>query len=358
MSTSIHSIMIAMGLVKKSAALSETNRLYMNLPLDIDVLPKDYPTNKSRTSKYTAITFLPLNFYEQMQRVANVFFLLIAIMQRFPMFAVDGISWIKFVPITLILGATALKDGYEDHLRGQDDKRQNESVCFVNRDNKNPQFPNDPCVKIEQKKWTKQEPGLDIPGTFNGWKKTMWQHLRPGDLVLLLANEAVPADIVLLSTGMAAGIAFVSTKGLDGETNLKRKEAVVLTQDVDSPSNCTKFSISIEHERPNPNLYSYKGNLTIYELNSSKVESIIPISSSNVLLAGSFVKNTNWVVGFITGVGPESKVVLNSKKGARKTSQVEKTLNLMVKYCNIMPGFIKLCYSIYSVHNCGVSTTQ
>lgn len=44
-------------------------------------LNAEFPTNKIRTTKYTLLTFLPLNLLEQFSRHINRYFLLIACLQ-------------------------------------------------------------------------------------------------------------------------------------------------------------------------------------------------------------------------------------------------------------------------------------
>ena len=58
------------------------------------------------------------------------------------------------------------------------------------------------------------------------WQATLWEDLKVGDFVQLRSNEQVPADIVLCATSEPENVAYVETKNLDGETNLKSRNAV------------------------------------------------------------------------------------------------------------------------------------
>jgi magnesium-transporting ATPase (P-type) len=40
-------------------------------------------------------------------------------------------------------------------------------------------------------------------------------------------NQRFPADLILLKSSDASGIAYVETMSLDGETNLKHKSAIL-----------------------------------------------------------------------------------------------------------------------------------
>jgi phospholipid-translocating ATPase len=62
--------------------------VYVNYPLSHSELDQNgepiarYERNKVRTSKYTIITFIPKNLFEQFRRAANIFFLVLVIVQR------------------------------------------------------------------------------------------------------------------------------------------------------------------------------------------------------------------------------------------------------------------------------------
>lgn len=43
-----------------------------------------FPTNFIKTSKYTLLTFLPVNLYEQFRRLANAYFLFVVLLQTIP----------------------------------------------------------------------------------------------------------------------------------------------------------------------------------------------------------------------------------------------------------------------------------
>jgi phospholipid-translocating ATPase/phospholipid-transporting ATPase len=73
----------------------------------------DVVTNEVSTAKYTLVTFLPVNLFEQFLRVANLYFLLMAILQLIP--GLSPTSWFTTVaPLVFVLAVNAIKEGYDD----------------------------------------------------------------------------------------------------------------------------------------------------------------------------------------------------------------------------------------------------
>jgi hypothetical protein len=73
----------------------------------------DVVTNEVTTGKYTIVTFLPVNLFEQFLRVANLYFLLMAILQLIP--GLSPTSWFTTVaPLVFVLAVNAIKEGYDD----------------------------------------------------------------------------------------------------------------------------------------------------------------------------------------------------------------------------------------------------
>ncbi|VDO18550.1 unnamed protein product [Heligmosomoides polygyrus] len=72
-----------------------------------------YAGNYIKTSKYNALTFIPQNLFEQFQRIANFYFLVLMILQFIPQ--ISSISWYSTaIPLVIVLCFSAVKDGYDD----------------------------------------------------------------------------------------------------------------------------------------------------------------------------------------------------------------------------------------------------
>ena len=67
------------------------------------------------TSKYTLLTFLPLNLLEQFQRLANFYFLCLLLLQLIP--AISSLTPVTTaLPLIGVLMLTATKDAYDDYV--------------------------------------------------------------------------------------------------------------------------------------------------------------------------------------------------------------------------------------------------
>ena len=53
----------------------------------------------------------------------------------------------------------------------------------------------------------------------------------------------------------------------------------------------------------------------------------ISLSSDNVLLRGSSLQNTEYVIGFIVYAGHQTKIMMNSSNSKFKMSRLERTTN-------------------------------
>lgn len=102
----------------------------------------------------------------------------------------------------------------------------------------------------------------DVECLRNGqWVAIKWQDLLVGDIVRIRNNTFFPADMVLLSSSEPQSMSFIETSNLDGETNLKVRQAVPATARLLETRDLSNFSGTVECEPPNRHLYEFNGVL-------------------------------------------------------------------------------------------------
>nr|XP_021202672.2 probable phospholipid-transporting ATPase IF isoform X1 [Bombyx mori] len=241
--------------------------------------------NKIKTSKYTLLMFLPKNLSEQFRRVVNFYFLIVTVIAVVIDSPVSPFT--SIAPLSFMVFVTAVKQGYEDWLRHKTDNKVNNQI-----------------VEIVYKGVIKEVKNSTI---------------APGTLVRVKRGREVPADLVLLCSAGEKGKCYITTANLDGETNLKTLRVppplVGYTPDI-LPQN-----MRIEIPNPVADLYTFYGRLEIPGLDS------LVLSTDNLMLRGSRVKNTEWAIGCAIYTGEESKLALNSKYTGNKFSSCELAVN-------------------------------
>nr|XP_056704162.1 phospholipid-transporting ATPase IC [Euleptes europaea] len=250
-----------------------------------------YSGNAIKTYKYNPITFLPLNLLEQFKRAANFYFLILLILQTIPQ--ITTLSWYTtLIPLLLVLGITAIKDLVDDIARHRMDNEINNRTCDVIKDGR--------------------------------FKSTKWKDVKVGDVIRLAKNAFVPADILLLSSSEPNSLCYVETAELDGETNLKFKMSLEVTdQYLQEESALAAFDGLVESEEPNNRLDKFTGTLKwkgrSYALDADKI-----------LLRGCKIRNTDACHGLVIFAGADTKIMKNSGKTRFKRTKIDSLMNYMV----------------------------
>lgn len=91
---------------------------------------RTFKSNRIRTTKYSIITFIPKNLFEQFHRFANLYFIFVVCLNWVPQVAAFG-KEIAMIPVIFVLLVTAIKDAYEDFRRYKSDKCINHKTCRV-----------------------------------------------------------------------------------------------------------------------------------------------------------------------------------------------------------------------------------
>ncbi|KAJ7228736.1 hypothetical protein GGX14DRAFT_414568 [Mycena pura] len=320
-----------------------------NLPADYldgkgNVKPAHiYPSNQVITSKYTILTFLPRNLLEQFRRVANMFFLALAILQFFPKFATVSVG-VVILPLLIVLAFSAIKDGWEDIHRHRSDKRTNRSQTLALAGHwKNPNVTEgktktfvrglvpqgrkrSPVVATASPKAVEGDPDtIRETESLADWEVTAWEDVRVGDFVKVRNNEPIPADILICATSEEEDVAFLETKNLDGETNLKSRHGVPGLSHLNTAADCANVlnAFAIKVDRPDTNMYKLHAAVVLgQETFSADV--------SMTLLRGTVLRNTEWVIGVVMFTGLDTKIVMNSGGAPSKRSKVERQMNPQV----------------------------
>ena len=277
--------------------------------------------------------------------MANSFFLLIVLLQLVPEFYVVPLSVVA-APMVLIVVITAVKDAVEDYRRYKNDLAINCRLVDKLGGNmwKNYNF-SDADSKRSRPPVITGEKGAYV------WEKIQWRDIRIGDILKLYKNDPIPADIVVMSTSEQECACFVETKNLDGETNLKLKQGLIETQALQSPEDFgSKLKCLIESEAPNISMNRYQGTVKFTSGETILLEPCIlkkvSVSLGGIVLRGTVIKNTEWIVGVVFATGLDTKQVLNSGSTPSKQSETEKLMNFHIGLNLVFMTFLCLACAI------------
>ncbi|CAJ2504225.1 Uu.00g116190.m01.CDS01 [Anthostomella pinea] len=165
--------------------------------------------------------------------------------------------------------------------------------------------------------------------------KDAWKNLQVGDFVRLYNDDELPADVIVLATSDSDGACYVETKNLDGETNLKVRQALHCGRSLKHARDCERAQFTIQSEAPQPNLYKYNGAIEWQQdfPGIGPREMSEPITIDNLLLRGCNMRNTEWVLGVVIFTGHDTKIMMNAGATPSKRARIARELNFNV-ICN------------------------
>lgn len=306
---------------------------------------KPYCTNQTTSSIYTIYDFFPRQLIVQFSKLANLYFLFVAILQMIPSWSATG-NYTTVVPLCIFVLISMGREGWEDYNRHKNDKEENNSEVLVAKKN----------VETGQMEYESRK----------------WKHVKVGDVVRVLQNEWVPADLVLLHSSGVKGQCSVETLALDGETTLKNREVCPEAQVAFNVENISSAQVLITTEDPNLDLYNFEGTLELLftpvapaSLDSKPsgdgVPSIakgivVPLETSNVIYRGSALRNTASITAVCIFTGPETKVQLNASRNSRtKTPKLQGKVNRLV---GLLAAFVLLISGFFTLAGGRLQTSR
>jgi phospholipid-transporting ATPase len=259
--------------------------------------------NFVKTSKYEWFNFLPKFLFEEFNpalKPANVYFLIISFLQVIP--AITNTNGIPttLTPLFFVVMGDLVIMLREDLARHKADKEANSSIAYR------------------------------LAATENVFEPVLWSKIYVGDIIRLDSRCTVPADVLILGvcekTSPPQGICYVDTKSLDGETNLKMRNALPLTLGTVSDIASLRATVGVvEMEHPNKLIDNFSGTIEIDGLGKD------PILPSNVLLRGCVLRNVDYIYGLIINSGHDTKIMRSTTSTKAKSSALESATTQEVK---------------------------
>ncbi|KAI6241418.1 Phospholipid-transporting ATPase [Aphelenchoides fujianensis] len=269
--------------------------------------------NRISTTKYTVLTFLPKFLVEQFSNVVNVFFLILACAQVVPYFEPPYGRATTIAPLR----------------RKLSDRKINRTVARV---------------------FDKQR----------GWHNCFWCKIRVGQIVKVMNGEKIPADLVLLSSSEPGGMAYIETSNLDGESNLKIRQALTTTSKLINDEMILTLldrRAFIHCDLPNCLIYEFQGTMHLTRdpcPSSSRQHSgstarsvrqtplsastpltphemlVFPLSTGHLMPRGARLMNTETAYGVVIYAGKHTKLMMNQTRTPAKSSIVNQMTNYVM----------------------------
>jgi phospholipid-translocating ATPase len=317
------------GLVSSLPAAKRTKPAADGSISDKDYLAMGFTDNSIRSYKYPWLLFVPMNLFEQFQRIANIYFLIIVIISFIPALSPQT-PVTSLAPLVLVLTLQAFKDAAEDLKRHRSDATDNDSPAIVVRGGMEQHITRKE-VRVGDILVIMKDPDSDQDGAY----------VAADCLLLGSISKEVPknADAVTKKEADEAnskGICYINTKQLDGETNLKIFQAKPETACFyKGTADFGEFECKLDCEGPNhPNggeLYKYSGFLTWKNSKTGEVASKMVLTKDQLLLRGHSMEQTYKAWGLVVNTGMQTKIQMNLKGDKPyKVSQLETMLNKQV----------------------------
>ncbi|KAJ3215314.1 hypothetical protein HDU67_000591 [Dinochytrium kinnereticum] len=281
--------------------------------------------NTVRTARYTIFDFVPKQIIIQFSKFANIYFLLISLLQIVPGWSPTG-QFTTIFPLTVFVTLAMIKEAWEDYQRHKHDQAENGLISRKLSIEYSGAYMSSHEEFVSPDRYEHTDHG-DLT---TKWQEILWKDVKVGDIILIQEGDVVPADVVVLFSSHQNGSCYIETSNLDGESNLKQKLALPASQTIIHGQNSfTSLSYEIEAESPSGNLNHFEGYIELKgELNGKHTLTI-----NHLLPRGTSLVNTNFIFGVVIYTGEDTKIRKNATTTQKnKIPTLEKTTNRIVIY--------------------------
>ncbi|KAG0225374.1 hypothetical protein BGW42_004460, partial [Actinomortierella wolfii] len=321
------------------------------------------------------------------KRFYNIYFLCAAIF----VVAEPSLSPVtNILPLTLVLTITAIKDGLEDYRRHKQDKRSNSLPCTIVRDgqlisvqskdirpgdvlkiHKNDKVPADVVLlstsmdegacfvetsELDGETNLKRKAALGLTMDFTTVEQIS---ALKGTITTEMPNERLSrldGKIRVQYDGRS-----LRREELEGDKKLEKAIMEVSTSPMPSDEKAKDGSIVHREDSFNSLQSIQSGESSVSAPSTTRSKSKLaaleeggvmdetgPVTMTNVILRGCWLKNTDWVYGVVLYAGVDTKMMRNLKKTGLKFSTMETKLNRMIVGIFVFNAFLlvgSLCFA-------------
>ena len=266
-------------------------------------------TNAVVSSKYTVLTFLPVNLFEQFHNVANLYFLLVGVLQAIKSISTTNGIPTMYEPLAFIVFISSLRAAKEDYDKHASDAKRN-GYLF---DSLRPE----------------------------GWVQCRSGDVRVGDLVRIAEGDMVPADCLLVTSSHAKGHCFIDKANLNGETRLEVMNSMPTTRHITQADALLATQLTLTFEQPNKTFDSFRGYLSA-ACGSDVREG--GVDGKALLMRETILRNTDWIVGLVVYTGDDTKMQRSNLDGEKPKQKVSRIMRQVDGLLKCMLGIqVSLC---------------
>jgi magnesium-transporting ATPase (P-type) len=253
------------------------------------------PTSADRLCPPLSLPLPPLfsSHSRQFCNLANLYFLLVGIFQIVPVLSTTNGNPTMYQPLAFIVLVSALRAAKEDWDKHVADELRNGFRYSIVREHE--------LLSIES------------------------GDIRVGDIVKVMQNNMIPADMLFLSSSLSKGHCFIDKSNLNGETTLEVCNSMTHTRlQCKDLSGLSSLSLSITYEPPNKRFDAFRGSMT--HSNGSTPVQEYSIDGKSLIMRETNLRNCEYIYGLVVytgmctapiGSGGERETACASERRAR-----------------------------------------
>ena len=299
----------------------------------------DYGKNYVITSNYTWWNFLPKNLYEQFCNLANIYFLIVGMLQAIPSITTTNGIPSMYETLSLIVLVSGVRAAVEDKAKHEADNERNNYkyrvLCPIIRYNK--------ILRKKESYRKKHDGGYGFQLLNSG-------ELQPGMIIKIMKDEMVPADVLFLGSAHKLGHAFIDKSNLNGETKLEIMTAMKKTHNYCNVSikpgsspyhNLHELKGMLYFDQPNRHLDDFNGTFVMPNDNKydSDMVDVLKVNESHIILRETIIRNVDYIYGLVVYTGNDTKIQKANTDGTSRKVKVSKIMRQVNEYLTIMLVF-------------------